>query len=230
LVLVLLLVLAAEFANGVTDAPNAVATVVSTRVLSPFHAVIMASVLNIIGALVTGTAVAATVGKGFVKPDAIGLGAVAAASLSVIIWTTFTARIGLPTSKTHEIVASLTGAGLAIGGTSVLLGSGWAKLLTGLGISIFVGFIGGYLLMIGIYHLFSRSSNTIVRRIFGRAQLFSALFVAFAHGSNDGQKFMGIFSLALFLGGVIGTFHVPMWVILICGTTMGLGTMFGGWR
>jgi len=230
LLLVLVLVLAAEFANGITDAPNAIATVVSTRVLSPMRAVAMASVLNIVGALVTGTAVAATVGKGFVKPEAIGLEAVAAAAISVIIWTTITARIGLPTSKTHEIVASLTGAGLAVGGTSVLLSSGWTKVLAGLGISIIVGFVGGYLIMISIYNLFRNSTNSAVRKLFSRLQLLSALFVAFSHGSNDGQKFMGIFTLALFLGGVVGSLQVPVWVILICGGTMGLGTMFGGWR
>ena len=227
---VLLLVLAAEFANGVTDAPNAIATVVSTRVLSPYRAVAMAAVLNILGALVTGTAVAATIGKDMVKPEAIGLHTVAAALITIVIWTTVAWRLGLPTSKTHEMVAGLAGAGIATAGPSVLLWDGWQKVLLGLGLSTVLGFLFGFLVMVVIYRLFYRARTAVIRATFGRLQILSAAFMAFSHGSNDGQKFMGIFSLALFLGGVLPEFEVPIWVILLCGVVMGVGTSLGGWR
>src|SRR3972149_5755066 len=135
LLAVLLLVLAAEFVNGWTDAPNAIATVVSTRVLSPSHAVFMAAVLNIVGALVTGTAVAATIGKGIVRPDVIDLHVVAAAMLAIVIWSTAAWRLGLPTSESHALIAGLTGAGLAAAGPSVLLWGGSQKGVIGRGVS-----------------------------------------------------------------------------------------------
>lgn len=230
LVVVLLLVLAAEFVNGLTDAPNAIATVVSTRVLSPSVAVVMAAVLNIVGALVTGTAVAATIGKGIVSPEVIGLHTVGAAMIAIVVWSTLTWRFGIPTSESHALVAGLAGAGLATAGSSVLLWEGWRKVLMGLGISTFFGFLLGFVLMVIIYRVFYRVSPASIRKIFGRLQILSAAFMAFSHGSNDGQKFMGAFALALFLGGVLPQFSVPLWVILLCGLVMGIGTMVGGWR
>ena len=131
LVIVLLLVLAAEFTNGLTDAPNTIATVVSTRVLSPYRAVAMAAVLNILGVLVTGTAVAVTIGKDIVKPEVIGLHTVGAAVIAVVVWSTITWRFGLPTSETHGLVAGLTGVGLASAGPSVLLWEVWAFVIKG---------------------------------------------------------------------------------------------------
>lgn len=230
LVIVLLLVLAAEFTNGWTDAANAIATVVSTRVLSPFRAVTMAAVLNVCGALLTGTAVAVTIGSGIIKPEAIGLHTVGAAMIVVVVWTTVAWRFGIPTSETHELVAGLTGAGLATAGPSVLLWEGWQKVLVGLGLSTILGFSFGFLVMLAIYWLFRRANLTSIRTVFGRLQILSAAFMAFSHGSNDGQKFMGVFSLALFLGGVLPEFRIPVWVILLCGLVMGLGTSVGGWR
>ncbi|MDI6777274.1 MAG: inorganic phosphate transporter [Syntrophales bacterium] len=228
--LVLLLILAAEFVNGWTDAPNAIATVVSTRVLSPYRAVVMAAVLNILGALATGTLVAVTIGKGIVRPEVIGLHTVASAMLAIIIWGTAAWRWGLPTSETHALVAGLAGAGLAAAGPSVLLWEGWRKVLMGLGLATVFGFLFGLIIMTVIYRLFFRTTPSSVRAVFGRLQIFSAAFMAFSHGSNDGQKFMGVFALALFLGGVLPEFRIPVWVILICGIVMGLGTSFGGWR
>jgi PiT family inorganic phosphate transporter len=230
LVVVLLLVLAAEFANGLTDAPNAIATVVSTRVLSPLHAVVMAALLNVAGVLVTGTAVAFTIGKGIVEPEVIGLHTVGAAMLSIVIWSLVTWRWGIPTSETHALVAGLTGAGLATAGPSVLLWEGWKKVLVGLGFSTVLGFLGSFLVMVAIYWLFRRVRRAFVNSLFGRLQILSAALMAFSHGSNDGQKFMGVFALALFLGGVLPQFQVPLWVVLLCGAVMGMGTMFGGWR
>jgi len=230
LIPVIFLVLAAEFLNGVTDAPNAIATVVSTRVLPPLAAVGMAAVFNLVGALVTGTAVAATIGKGFVKPDVISLSVVAAAMLTIVLWSVIAWRLGLPTSKSHELVAGLTGAGLAAAGPSVLLWGGWEKVLIGLVLSTFGGFFLATAFMVALYWILRRTSPASVHGIFSKLQIASSAFMAFSHGSNDGQKFMGVFALALMLGGVTTQFHVTWWVILVCGTVMGLGTIFGGWR
>lgn len=230
LIIVLLLVLAAEFTNGLTDAPNAIATVVSTRVLSPYQAVVMAAVLNILGVILTGTAVATTIGKDIVKPEVIGLHTVAAALLTVVVYTMVAWRFGIPTSETHELIAGLAGAGLATAGPSVLLWAGWQKVLIGLGLSTVLGFFFGFIFMGIIYRLFRRASPTFVKKFFGRLQILSAAFMAFSHGSNDGQKFMGVFALALLLGGILPQFQVPFWVILLCGIVMGSGTMMGGWR
>lgn len=227
---VLFLVLAAEFVNGWTDSPNAIATVVSTRVLSPGQAVIMASVLNIVGALVTGTAVATTIGTGIVKPEVIGLPAVAAAMLTIVVWSGVAWFYGLPTSESHELIAGLTGAGLAVAGPSVLLWGGWQKVLIGLGFSTLLGFTLSILIMTGLNWALRRASLSVSRKVFSKLQILSAAFMAFTHGSNDGQKFMGVFALTLVLGGVMTQFTVPLWVILLCGTIMGLGTILGGWR
>jgi PiT family inorganic phosphate transporter len=230
LVFTLILVLGAEFVNGWTDAPNAIATVVSTRVLSPGKAVVMAAVLNIAGALATGTAVAATIGEGIVKSEVIELPVVAAAMLTILVWSCITWYFAMPTSKSHELIASLTGASLAAAGQSVLLWEGWEKVLIGLGFSTILGFVFGFIIMSLLYWSFQRAPLTKIRNTFSRLQIISAAFMAFSHGSNDGQKFMGVFSLALVLGGVIDKFQVAWWVMLICGTVMGLGTIIGGWR
>jgi len=230
LVITLFLVLAAEFVNGWTDAPNAVATAVSTRVLSPGVAVIMAAVLNIVGALVTGTAVATTIGTGIVNPEIIDLSVVAAAMLAIVLWSTVTAYYGIPTSESHELIAGLTGAGLAAAGPSVLLWDGWRKVLIGLGFSTFLGFFFGMIMMTLLYWLLRRTSLASIRGAFSKLQILSTAFIAFSHGSNDGQKFMGAFSLALVLGGMTTQFTVPLWVMLLCGAVMGLGTASGGWR
>ncbi len=230
LILVLFVVLLAEFVNGWNDAPNAVATVVSTRVLSPLRALLMAAVLNVLGAVLTGTAVAQTIGKGIINPEAIGLPVVAAGVLGIAVWGTIATMRGLPISISHGLVSGLAGAGMATAGPQVLEWSGWQKVLSGLGISTLVGFFLALAIMIGLYWALRRAKRTKVRAVFGRVQLLSSAFMAFSHGSNDGQKFMGVFTLALVLGGVLPEFHVPLWVIVLCGTVMGLGTIAGGWR
>ncbi len=229
LVLVLLLVLAAEFVNGWTDAPNSIATVVSTRVLTPVQALIMASVLNLAGAM-SGTAVAATIGKGIIDASAVNVSTVAAAMVAIVIWSTLAWYYGLPTSESHALVAGLSGAGLATAGAGALVWDGWQKVLIGLLFSTFLGFGGGLLLTIAIYWTFRRAHAGVVRRMFGRLQILSSAFMAFSHGSNDGQKFIGAFTLTLVLGGVLPRFDVPLWVILLCALTMGVGTAIGGWR
>lgn len=237
LVLVLLMVLAAEFVNGWNDAPNAIATVISTRVMSPFHALAMASALNLLGVLVTGTAVAATIGEGIVDPGAIGLPVVGAAVLSIAIWGAIATLRGLPISISHGLVAGLAGAGLVTAGPGVLEWSGWQKVLIGLAFSTLVGFSLAWVVMTTLYWILRRAHPGSVRKVFGRLQIVSAGFMAFSHGSNDGQKFMGVFTLALMLEyarqhglDAPPAFSVPMWVIPICGGVMALGTAVGGWR
>jgi PiT family inorganic phosphate transporter len=227
---VLLLILAAEFVNGWTDAPNSIATVVSTRVLPPHQAVLMATILNAMGAL-SGTAVAATIGKGIVDPAIINTTTVAAAMVGIVLWSCLAYYMGgIPTSESHALVAGLAGAGLATAGPSVLLWEGWSKVFIGLLFSTFLGFFGGLVIMLLLYRIFYRSRPGTVRIIFGRLQVLSAAFMSFSHGSNDGQKFIGVFTLALVLGGVLPEFHVPLWVILLCAITMGIGTALGGWK
>ncbi len=230
LIFVLGLVLAAEFVNGWTDAPNSIATVVSTRVMPPSMALAMATVFNIVGAM-SGTAVAATIGKGIVQPGAIDLITVGAAMVAIVAWSTFTYYWGgLPTSESHALIAGLTGAALATAGPSSLVLTGWEKIGMGLLFSTFLGFGGGLAIMTAIYWIFAKSSPALVRRFFTKAQILSAAFMAFGHGSNDGQKFIGAFCLVLFLGGVHPSFHVPMWVVLLCAVVMGVGTSIGGWK
>jgi PiT family inorganic phosphate transporter len=227
---ILLLILAAEFINGWNDAPNAIATVVSTRVLSPFQALVMASCLNLLGAVVTGTAVAATIGTGIVRPEAIGAPVVAAAVLSVAVWGAVATLRGLPISISHGLVAGLAGAGIVTAGRQVLLWSGWQKVIIGLGFSTLVGFFLALVLMVALYRALRRVRPTMVRAVFSKMQILSAAFMAFGHGSNDGQKFMGVFALTLVLAGVLPEFYVPLWVIVLCGAVMAIGTATGGWR
>jgi inorganic phosphate transporter, PiT family len=229
LFIVLGLILAAEFVNGWTDSPNAIATVVSTRVLSPYQALIMATVLNAVGAM-SGTAVAATIGKDIVRPDTINMITVGAAMVGIIFWSTLAWYYGMPTSESHALIAGLTGAALATAGPESLVAAGWNKVLIGLSFSTFLGFFGGLLLMAVLYRMLAHSRPGTVRKIFGRLQILSAAFMAFSHGSNDGQKFIGVFTLSLLLGGIIPEFKVPIWVIVLCAGTMGVGTAVGGWR
>ena len=230
LVIVLILVLMAEFVNGWNDAPNAIATVVSTRVLRPVYALIMAAVLNIVGAMVTGTAVAATIGAGIIRPDSIGLSVIAAAVLSIATWGAAATMLGIPISISHGLVSGMAGATLVVAGSGALLWSGWQKIIIGLGFSTLLGFSMAFILMTSIYWILRRVNPSTIHSIFGKLQIISAAFMAFSHGSNDGQKFMGVFALALVLGGILPEFYVPIWVIILCGAVIGLGTAAGGWR
>lgn len=229
LVVVLLLILGAEFVNGWTDAPNAIATVISTRALSPLQAILMASIFNLIGVF-SGTAVAKTIGTGIVDSNLINLTSVGSAMVGIIFWSSLAAKWGLPTSESHALVAGLAGSGLAIAGPDALLWSGWSKVLVGLVFSTFLGFTGGLLLMSVIYRTFRKVSLGRVRGIFRYLQILSSAFMAFSHGSNDGQKFMGAFTLALILGGVLTSFEIESWVIFLCAGMMAIGTMTGGWK
>ena len=202
---------------------------VSTKVLTPGRALLLASSLNIAGTM-SGTAVAATIGTGIVRAEVINVTTVGAAMVGIIVWSTLAWYYGLPTSESHALIAGLTGAALATAGPRALLASGWEKVIMGLVFSSVLGFGAGLVIMAAIYRIFARRSPAMVRDVFGRLQIVSAAFMAFSHGSNDGQKFIGAFTLVLVLDGVLPEFHIQWWVILLCATTMGIGTAVGGWR
>jgi PiT family inorganic phosphate transporter len=231
LVLIVFLGLAFDFINGFHDTANAIATSVATRVLSPVQAVLMAGGLNFLGAL-SGTAVATTVGKGIVPPEAATNWLVISALVSAIVWNLFTWYLGLPSSSSHALVFSIVGAGVAGGGWGVVQLSGVEKTLQGLVLSPVLGFLGAFLLMVLLLNIFARSLPSTVTRIFGKAQVVSAAYMAFSHGSNDAQKTMGVITMALasYFGWQGTDWEVPVWVIVAAATAMGLGTMLGGWR
>lgn len=229
LIVVLFLIIWAEFVNGWTDAPNAIATVVCTRSLPPAVAVGMAAVMNLVGVL-SGTAVAKTISSGIVEPSVIDVTTVGAAMIGIIFWSTLAARWGLPTSESHALVAGLAGGGLAAAGPSALLWSGWSKVLIGLAFSSFLGFFAGGTVTTLIHWAFRKTHKRSATKLFRYLQILSSAFMAFSHGSNDGQKFMGAFTLTLFIGKAVPTLDVPLWVMLLLGTVMAVGTMVGGWR
>ncbi len=218
-----------DFINGFHDTANAIATSVSTRVLSPKIAVSMAAILNMVGAL-SGTAVAKTVGAGLVETSCITQVTVISALVAAIVWDLATWYLGLPTSSSHAILSGIVGAGIATAGTGVIVQKGVYKVFAGLILSPLIGFILSFFLMIFLLWLFGRSTPTLVSNLFGRLQILSAAYMAFSHGSNDAQKTMGIITMALVSYYKLPEFHIPLWVILLCATAMAFGTAVGGWR
>jgi inorganic phosphate transporter, PiT family len=229
LAIALFSVLAAEFVNGWTDAPNAIATVVSTGVMTPRSAILMAVILNTLGAM-AGTAVATTVGKGIVDPAALTLPTITSTMIAIIVWGTFAAKVGIPVSKSHALLAGLAGAAFAGGGLAALQTAGWQKVGIGIVASIGLGCLLAMLIGKIIVRLAANTPPARAKRTFDRLQMVSAGFMAFNHGLNDGQKFMGVFALTLFAGGATSEFIIPWWVIVVCAVTMGIGTSAGGWR
>jgi len=231
LVAVIVLGLVFDYVNGFHDTANAIATVVATRVLSPIQAVMMAAMLNFLGAM-TGTAVATTVGKGIVDPGAVTQQLVISALLSAIVWDLVTWYYGIPSSSSHALVFSLVGAGWATGGLAVLGWEGIEKVIVGLVTSPTLGLAGAFILMMALLHVFSRMHPAFVSSFFGRAQLVSSAYMAFSHGGNDAQKTMGVMtmSLAAYYGWSGDNWDVPLWVIVAAATAMALGTASGGWR
>ncbi len=229
LVLIIILAVFFDIANGWHDSANAIATVVSTKVLSPMTAVVMAAGMNILGAFLS-TAVAKTIGSGIVDPLAVTDLVIISALLSAILWNLITILMGLPVSSSHALFGGIAGAAMAHGGAGLLNIGGIVKILTSLLISPIFGLVFGYLFMKLILYLFGQLSPGAISKYFGRLQIVSSAFMAFGHGSNDAQKSMGIITMALMSGGVITTLDVPKWVILLCAVAMGFGTLFGGWK
>jgi len=229
LLLVVLLALLFDFSNGWHDSANAIATVVSTRVVSPLVAVIGAGILNVAGAFMS-TAVAKMVGSGIVDPLTVTQQMVASALAGAILWNLFTLLLGLPTSSSHALIGGMVGAAVTHGGWDTVKLSGLRSVLEAMVLSPFFGFAIGLSLMVLISWLFFRVPRGVATKIFKRLQLLSACFMAFSHGANDAQKAMGIITLALLSAGQIQSHEVPSWVIGACAVAMGLGTAAGGWR
>ncbi len=231
LLVILVLGLAFDFINGFHDTANAIATVVATRVLSPRRAVLMAGVLNFVGAL-SGTAVATTVGRGIIPPELSTQALVISALIAAITWNLLTWYYGVPSSSSHALIFSLVGAGVASAGWGSIQFGGLEKTFQGLGFSPVLGFGAAFLVMVMLLNLFANAFPATVTRIFGRAQVLSAAWMAFSHGSNDAQKTMGVMTMALasYLHWGGSQWQVPLWIIVGAALAMGLGTSIGGWR
>ncbi len=229
LVLVVILALAFDFSNGWHDSANAIATVVSTHVLRPWQAVVLAAVLNIAGAFMS-TAVAKMIGGGIVEASMIQQSTVAAALVGAIAWNLFTLMLGLPTSSSHALIGGIIGGALAQSGMTVVKLSGLQKVLEAMLFSPLVGFVFGYVLILATYWVAFQVPRGAANLAFRRLQLVSSSLMAFSHGANDAQKAMGIITLALVSAGYLNQVVVPTWVLLSCAVAMGLGTAAGGWR
>jgi len=229
-VLTVFLTLAFEFSNGWHDAANSIATVVSTRVLSPLRAVVWAAFWNFVAAFVFGTAVAATVGKGLVHLEMVDTRVLLAGLLGAIIWNLITLTLGLPTSSSHALMGSYGGAAVAFAGARALILSGWTMPLLFIVLSPLLGFGIGLFVSILTTWIVRNQRPRRIDRWFRRLQLLSAAAYSLGHGTNDAQKGMGIITAVLVAAGMIKTYHVPFWVIICCHLAMGGGTMAGGWR
>jgi PiT family inorganic phosphate transporter len=218
-----------DFINGFHDSANAIATVVSTRVMTPRMAISVAAVMNLVGAF-TGTEVAKTVGSGLISVQAVTQVTIISALFAAIIWDLVTWYFGIPSSSSHALLAGLVGAGVAMGGFQVLIWGGLKKILIALFLSPLLGFLIGWLVMVGLYWIFRNSAPSQVTGVTSKLQILSASYMAFSHGSNDSQKSMGIITAALGSFYSLKDFHVPAWVIVLCAVAMGAGTAFGGWR
>src|SRR5687768_2365539 len=226
----ILLALIFDFINGFHDAANSIATVVSTRVLSPGKAVIWAAFFNFVAAFGFGTAVAKTVGSGMVDLDIVTFTVIFGGLMGAITWNLITWYYGLPTSSSHALFGGYAGAAVAKAGFGALIASGWTKTLVFIVVAPMIGLIVGLGLMTLIYWLFQSARPSRVGGWFRRLQLVSAAGFSLMHGANDAQKTMGIITGVLYTGGYLSTFDVPFWVVLLAHLAIGLGTLSGGWR
>ena len=239
---VLILVIAAAIgfgiANGFNDAANAIATVIGTRTLSPRAAVIMAALFNFLGAA-TGTAVAVTIGKGIIAPEALTMSIVLAGTGAIIVWAVVATRYGMPISLTHGLVAGLVGAGIATAGAGVIVWGVLAEVISAVGIAPLLGFVGGFLLMLATLWVFRRTAPERVRGLFSSLQVLSAGFLAYSHGKNDGQMPIGLITMALVVSPYYDASlwaHLSLldpntwWIIVASAASISIGTAIGGRR
>ncbi len=225
-----LVALAFDFLNGFHDAANSIATVVSTRVLSPRIAVIWAAFFNFVAAFTFGTAVARTMGHGMIHLEFVNLYVILAGLLGAIVWDILTWYYGLPISSSHALIGGYAGAAVAKAGWKVIIPGGWTHTLLFIGLSPIMGMLLGAGLMTAVYWLFRNFSPQRVDRYFRKLQLLSAAAYSFGHGTNDAQKTMGIIAGVLFTAGILDHFYIPFWVVLMAHAAIGLGTLAGGWR
>lgn len=229
LILVIIAALAFDYINGFHDTANAIATCVSTQALSVRSAILMAAILNFVGAMVS-TKVATTIGKGIVDASNITQMVVLAGVLGAIIWNLITWYYGLPSSSSHAIIGGIMGSVIAHTGIYTLQWKGIKKIVLSLVISPVIGVVAGFFFMILLLWLFRNKAPGNINRGFRRMQVLSAAVMAFSHGTADAQKSMGVITMALLSYGMIPTFEVPTWVKISCAVAMGLGTAGGGWR
>ncbi len=230
IILIILLALTFDFLNGFHDSANSVATVVSTRVLSPKLAVLWAAFFNFVAFLFFGLHVAGTIGKGIVDIKIIDSAIVFAALTGACMWNIITWYFGLPTSSSHALIGGLMGAALVKAGASSLVASGILKTVLFIFVSPILGLVLGVVFGVLIYRLFSKSVPQKVDHIFRKGQLISASLYSLGHGGNDAQKTMGIIAGLLYSAHLLDKFYIPLWVVLSCHAAMALGTLFGGWR
>jgi inorganic phosphate transporter, PiT family len=228
--LVILVALVFDYINGFHDAANSIATVVSTRVLTPGKAVVWAAFFNFAAAFGFGTAVARTVGAGMIDITIVTYSVIMAGLIGAIVWDLITWYYGLPTSSSHALIGGYAGAAVAKAGTTVLIASGWTKTLIFIVLAPLIGLSLGFTLMIVLYWLFRGFAPGRVDFWFRKLQLISAALYSLGHGANDAQKTMGIIAGALFAGGMINEFRIDMWVVLSAHAAIALGTLSGGWR
>ena len=226
----ILVALVFDYINGFHDAANSIATVVSTRVLTPGKAVIWAAFFNFIAAFTFGTAVAKTVGSGLVDINIITFAVIFAGLMGAIIWDLITWYYGLPTSSSHALIGGYAGAAVAKAGFGAIIPAGWTKTLLFIVLAPLIGMTLGFLLMVVILWVFKGTSPGRVDGWFRRLQLLSAAAYSLGHGGNDAQKTMGIIAGVLFAGGYISEFRIDLWVVLIAHAAIALGTLSGGWR
>ena len=231
LVFLVVVALAFDFMNGFHDAANAIATIVSTRVLRPQWAVAWAAFFNFIAFLIFGVAVAATIGKGIIDPEIVDHYVIFGALIGAISWNVITWYYGIPSSSSHALIGGLGGAAVAKGGVYTLIVSGFLKTAAAIVVSPALGFVLGIVLMLAVTWVWARSTPRRVDRWFRRLQLVSASLYSIGHGGNDAQKTMGIIWMLLITAGAVGAKDpLPLWVVFACYGTIAIGTLFGGWR
>src|SRR3954466_5669408 len=227
---ILLVALTFDFLNGFHDAANSIATVVSTRVLSPNKAVAWAAFFNFVAAFVLGTHVAKTIGSGMIDLSVVTQEVILAGLAGAIVWNLITWYYGMPVSSSHALIGGYAGAAIAKAGFKSILISGWTKTLAFIVLAPLIGATLGFFLMVAVTWIFRRWRPSKLDHLFRRLQLLSAGLYSLGHGGNDAQKTMGIITGLLVASGYLKTFAVPLWVILLSHAAIALGTMFGGWR
>ncbi|MCJ7525126.1 MAG: inorganic phosphate transporter [Candidatus Aminicenantes bacterium] len=231
IVFIVFLALLFDFINGMNDAANSVATIVSTRVLSPRLAVLWAAFFNFAAAFLFGVHVANTIGKGIIDVKIVSAPMILATLIGAITWSYFCTHLGLPISVSHALVGGLVGAALAKSGIKALVISGLLKISLFIVLAPVIGLVLGYMLMILVMWICHKRSPQTVDRWFRRLQLFSAALYSIGHGTNDAQKTMGVIAMLLYSTGHLGsTFYVPLWVVISCYLAISLGTLSGGWK
>jgi len=229
-IFIILIALAFDFTNGMHDAANSIATVVSTRVLTPRQAVVWAAFFNFVAFLIFGTGVAHTIGKGMIDISVVTPFVVFTALLGAIGWNMFTWFMGLTTSSSHALIGGYAGAAIAKAGSGVIISQGWVKTVAFIFVAPFLGMLLGLLFLVITTRLVHKKHPALINKWARRLQLLSAALYSLGHGGNDAQKTMGIITSLIYSAGWLKTFHVPLWVVLSAHAAIAMGTISGGWR